>query len=493
MLKLYRDELDALDAPWAYADGSRAGKRSLTQGLAPRALVFRVDSAEAARELGAAFGPRDGNGVAAGADAAVARATTSRGAPLRDDLRARFEASLGADLSGVRVHTDAASAEASAAVGAKAYTVGTDIHFGADHYRPDDPFGMHLLAHEVAHTVQQAGAAPHRQHQLEVSTPGDAAEVEADRAADAMVAGAPASVGGASVGLHRQPADNSYNRGDLRWGQGGTALQEDEAKDWAAKKVALVTKAAGLLGTAVGFQGVGSEALMKKLEKQADDQFKANVKWRKLELGCLDDQIDYLEDDFNGWWEPKRNAKQDAELGSLKDRERTAKARLKKLEDARSSSKARSTQEATAIATSIIGYGGKGLSAAAVINGLIGKLDPSLFASASEATGKLGKIAGLIDLVSKGVDRTALKSFQNNPNLDTAAAWGGAVADIFDGVSGLAEGLPAGWDDVVKGVLQMPKIVVNQFLAVVKARYKRLDDEVRDGNGAKSLEEGTEG
>src|SRR5262249_21149166 len=57
----------------------------------------------------------------------------------------------------------------------------------------------HLLAHEVAHTQQQAGGAPHRQHQLEVSQPADPAEAEADRAADAMVAGTPASIGGGAA------------------------------------------------------------------------------------------------------------------------------------------------------------------------------------------------------------------------------------------------------------------------------------------------------
>jgi hypothetical protein len=119
---------------------------------------------------------------------------TSSGAPLPDAARAQFEGSLGADLSNVRVHAGASSAEAAEGLGARAFATGQDIHFGAGQYQPDDPFGMHLLAHEVAHTVQQGGTGDGAQMKLEVSTPGDAYETEADVAAEAMVRGAPASV-----------------------------------------------------------------------------------------------------------------------------------------------------------------------------------------------------------------------------------------------------------------------------------------------------------
>lgn len=147
---------------------------------------------------------RDGNGVAADAEHAVAAASSSSGTSLPTSLMRKFESSLGADLSGVRVHTGEASASAAQAVGAKAYTVGQDIHFGAGHYEPSSPGGEHLIAHEVAHTVQQAGGAQRRQYKLEVSSPGDSFEHEADRAADAMVSGRAASVGSAAGGLARE-------------------------------------------------------------------------------------------------------------------------------------------------------------------------------------------------------------------------------------------------------------------------------------------------
>jgi peptidoglycan hydrolase-like protein with peptidoglycan-binding domain len=79
-------------------------------------------------------------------------------------------------------------------MGARACATGQDIHFGAGEYKPEDPFGMHLLAHEVAHTVQQGAGGGGPQTKLEVSEPGDALEGEADHAADAMVRGEAASV-----------------------------------------------------------------------------------------------------------------------------------------------------------------------------------------------------------------------------------------------------------------------------------------------------------
>lgn len=190
------------------------GKRSRTQSIGPSlgSLADRVATVLQRRAAGA---PTGGDH----AEALVAAAASSSGTPLGADVRQRFEASLGADLSAVRVHTGEDSAAAARAVGAHAYATGQDIHFAQGMYRPDDPFGLHLLAHEVAHTVQQSGGAQRRQHKLEVSTPHDAAEHEADRAADAMVRGEAATVSGGSgtggVALSRSAADEIDEAADL--------------------------------------------------------------------------------------------------------------------------------------------------------------------------------------------------------------------------------------------------------------------------------------
>lgn len=68
-------------------------------------------------------------------------------------------AGFGADFNDVRIHTDARAARSAAAVGARAYTVGSDIAFGAGEYDPSASGGQRLLAHELAHVVQQRGAA----------------------------------------------------------------------------------------------------------------------------------------------------------------------------------------------------------------------------------------------------------------------------------------------------------------------------------------------
>jgi len=155
------------------------GKRTLTERLMRR----RADGGE--------LGPD--------AEHLVDDAGRGGGESLPGHLRGRLERSLGADLSGVRVHTGDTSNRAAASVGALAYTTGQDIHFGAGTYDPESASGQELIAHEVAHTVQQRGAAPTPQPKLEVSQPGDAHEAEADAFASAFVAGGTSAVTAGAV------------------------------------------------------------------------------------------------------------------------------------------------------------------------------------------------------------------------------------------------------------------------------------------------------
>jgi hypothetical protein len=71
------------------------------------------------------------------------------------------------DFSRIRIHTDAGAARSAGSVGALAYTVGDHIVFGAGRYRPETTAGRHLLAHELAHTIQQQAGQPHLARQCD--------------------------------------------------------------------------------------------------------------------------------------------------------------------------------------------------------------------------------------------------------------------------------------------------------------------------------------
>jgi hypothetical protein len=92
--------------------------------------------------------------------AAAVRAAGRGGQPLPAGVRQRFEPGFGHDLGGVRVHADEHAATAAQAVQARAYTYGRDIVFGRGEYAPHSAPGQRLLAHELAHVVQQSAAAP---------------------------------------------------------------------------------------------------------------------------------------------------------------------------------------------------------------------------------------------------------------------------------------------------------------------------------------------
>jgi len=83
----------------------------------------------------------------------------SPGHMLDPETQAFFEARFGQGLSRVRVHTDARASESARAVNALAYTVGRDIVFAPGRFAPGANEGRRLLAHELAHVVQQRDAA----------------------------------------------------------------------------------------------------------------------------------------------------------------------------------------------------------------------------------------------------------------------------------------------------------------------------------------------
>jgi Domain of unknown function (DUF4157) len=107
------------------------------------------------------------------------RALQGGGAPLSRSVRDYFEPRFGYDFSAVRIHTGGSAAESAHELGAQAYTLGQDIVFGAGRFSPDTPAGEHLLAHELAHTVQADGATLRRQIDPATSAIESPAETDA--------------------------------------------------------------------------------------------------------------------------------------------------------------------------------------------------------------------------------------------------------------------------------------------------------------------------
>jgi Domain of unknown function (DUF4157) len=88
----------------------------------------------------------------------VTSALERPGAPLGADLRSFFEERFDHDFSQVRVHADAVANAAARALGAAAFTTRHHIGFARDRFAPASPGGRRLLAHELAHVVQQSAA-----------------------------------------------------------------------------------------------------------------------------------------------------------------------------------------------------------------------------------------------------------------------------------------------------------------------------------------------
>jgi len=135
----------------------------------------------------------------------------SPGRPLDAATRAFMEPRFGHDFGQVQVHADEQAAESARAVSALAYTVGSDLVFGAGQYAPGTSEGQRLIAHELAHAVQQNGRHPDFQGDLTISQSGDTAEIEAKAIAGQVMAGQPVQVQVAQgAAIARAPEDEEY-------------------------------------------------------------------------------------------------------------------------------------------------------------------------------------------------------------------------------------------------------------------------------------------
>ncbi len=140
------------------------------------------------------------------------------GQPLDDATRAFMEPRFGHDFGRVRVHTDDVAARTASSARSLAFTVGSDIVFGAGQLAPQTESGRHLLAHELTHVVQQSSgpvAGTPLGKGLTISDPSDSYEQAAETNARAVMSGQQAlpiisdATGQAQRQVQRQPDANT--------------------------------------------------------------------------------------------------------------------------------------------------------------------------------------------------------------------------------------------------------------------------------------------
>ncbi|MBN2385425.1 MAG: DUF4157 domain-containing protein [Anaerolineales bacterium] len=170
----------------------------------------------------------------------VQAALQSPGQPLEADTRAFLEPRFGQDLSRVRIHADARAARSAGALNALAYTVGRDIVFSAGQYRPDTLAGRKLLAHELAHVLQQGGAVFQPGRRLPLAAAEGPLERQAEAAGSQMHQGSLLAAGGlcAAISIQRAIEDPASPAG------GGTTAADDLCAGWFSDRQSLTKRAA---------------------------------------------------------------------------------------------------------------------------------------------------------------------------------------------------------------------------------------------------------
>lgn len=132
------------------------------------------------------------------------RSQLGAGSALDTGVRSQMESAFGHDFSNVRVHSDSAAAAQSFQLNARAFTIGNDVAFGAGEYNPGSLIGQALLAHELAHVVQQSGAT-----QSQPLRKGGSGYNELEEDADHAAVGAIATIWGGAKGVAAVAAANA--------------------------------------------------------------------------------------------------------------------------------------------------------------------------------------------------------------------------------------------------------------------------------------------
>ena len=201
------------DLPEEFAQGGMPGATvsglmgTVLSGVGSAISGLVSGAGKALSSVGSMLFKEKTGGAADSDDPQAIREELGDGHALEGGVKHRMQSALGADFSGVRVHSDSSAHAVSDRLNARAFTIGNDIAFGPGEYQPGTPVGDALIAHELAHVVQQQSAdvagAP--------LTKGDASGA-LEEEADVSAVGAVVSLWGGAKGLFGNISRNSLPR-----------------------------------------------------------------------------------------------------------------------------------------------------------------------------------------------------------------------------------------------------------------------------------------
>jgi hypothetical protein len=175
------------------------------------------------------FKEREGGAIQAG-DPETIQSQLGPGHSLDGGVKTRMESAFSADFSRVRIHTDAKARELSGGLNARAFTLGDNIAFGDGEYQPGDMVGEALIAHELAHVLQQGGSSSSTAPMQKGGASYGALEEEADISAVGVMAKLWGGAKGALTDIGRNASPRL--RSGLRLQQcGGSTQKARSAQD----------------------------------------------------------------------------------------------------------------------------------------------------------------------------------------------------------------------------------------------------------------------
>lgn len=150
----------------------------------------------------------------------IKKVINSAGKPLDHVTRSKMESKFGYDFKHVRVHVDSQADKSAQAVNARAFTIGNNIVFATEQFDPSSGKGRKLLAHELAHVVQQNGQNTNEHINvtslaMEMNRPQEAEAREASHAVENGSAVQPLSTGN-GISIQREEAEEEKAKPENR-------------------------------------------------------------------------------------------------------------------------------------------------------------------------------------------------------------------------------------------------------------------------------------